>query len=173
MAGEEEEQAQDHHRGEDEPGGDLKDEGAGARIADGRTDQPAAGGGAGRFDDDPGGLHAAATRQGLAGIGDARAGTVAPVAEDQAGHTGGGDQQDGDLAEGVPRADIDQCHVDGVGAVADAVGEVGEHLGYSRVLAGVDGVRADDHHEQTHADAQPGAGATEPVGQGHLGGHRA
>src|SRR5699024_752736 len=129
-----------HHRGEDEPGGDLEDEGAGARVTDGGADEPAAGGGPGRLDDDAGGLHSAPAGAGLVRIGDARAGAVASVAEDEAGDAGRGHEQHRDLAEGVPGADVDERDVDGVGTVADLVGDVGEDGGDGRVLAGVDGV---------------------------------
>src|SRR3712207_8353464 len=41
--------------------------------------------------------------------------------EDQAGHAGGRDDQQRDLAEGVPGADVDQRHVDDVLAAAELV----------------------------------------------------
>ena len=86
---------------------------------------------------------------------------AAAADEDEAGHAGGGQGQDGDLAEGVPGPDVHQGHVDDVEAAAALVGQLRELQGDRRRHAGAEGV--DGHENHGDAECQADHHADDPV----------
>ena len=90
---------------------------------------------------------------------------LASADEDESGDSGAGGHEHGDLAHGVPGADVDEGDVDDVLAVADLVGELAE---VRRDRIGHAHARGDEDHEH-HRDPH-GSADDRPPGRGEAAG---
>ena len=170
VAGEEEVGRQHHDEREDDARGDFEHQRPVPRVAQLAAPQPR---------DIADGRAVCGHRQpsdvGLTRVGDSGCGAETPVPEHHRRHTGRGDQQHHDLAHGVPCADVDEQHVDGVGAVATEIRCVGQQFSDRRARAGRHRVNGQRCHrradrERERRPRQPVPVDVDAVG---LGGQRA